>query len=60
MVGDDTVIKWRDSVIEEYARKQLGKQTGNITVNDVKEIHEIEIISQSIKSLEDFHYFTSL
>ena len=58
--GDNVVIKWKDPVIEEYVRVELGKLTGDITVGDVKEISCIDITENNVKTLEDLKYFTNL
>lgn len=64
---DNTVIRWKDPIIEHYIRVELFKWgggeiklTGNITIKDMKTITKVTIRDTGIKTLEDLKYCTNL
>ena len=56
----DTVIQFPDPNFEAAVREIIGKPTGDITVNDVARITELDVFGFDIADLTGIEYFAAL
>lgn len=59
-VYGDTVVNFRDSVIEEVVRQKIQKYSGDILYKDIKYLEKIEVLKGEVSTLDGIEFCTNL